>query len=62
MQSKLHREAFDQNISQETFHQLSNHIKETIMSCPIETIQKIIESMDSRISKVAKPKRQRLKY
>ena len=60
VQSKLHKEALDQNISQETFHQFSTRVKETIMSYPIETIGKIIES--SRISKVIKSKGQRLKY
>ena len=62
MQSKLHREALDQNISQETFHQFSTYVKETIMSYPIETLDNIIESMDSRISKVIKSIGQRLKY
>ena len=34
---KLHGEAIDQNISQETFHQFPTRVKETIMSYPLET-------------------------
>ena len=58
VQSKLHREKLDRNISQETFHQFSTSVKETIMIYPLETVDKIIESMDSRISKVIKSKGQ----
>ena len=42
----LNRDALEQNITQESYQQLSDRVKETILNFPVETIDNIIESMD----------------
>ncbi len=59
---RLNDDAFQKNITKETFKELSSRVKETILSVSSEEIDKIIDSMDKRISAVLKGKGQRTKY
>ena len=61
MQSKLLGEALDRNTSQEIFQQSSTCVKKTIISYPIETVDKILKSKDCRMNQLLKSKWQRLK-
>ena len=62
IQSKLDRDALDLNITKETFERFSERVRETMKSYPVQTIDKIIDSMDGRMTEVIKCKGQRLKY
>ena len=42
----LNRDALEQNITQESYQQFSDRVKETVLNFPVETIDNIIESMD----------------
>jgi transposase len=59
---RLNNDAFQKNITKETFKELSSRVKETILSVSSEEIDKIIDSMDKRITAVLKGKGQRTKY
>ena len=58
---RLNNDAFQRNITKETFKELSR-VKETILSVSSEEIDKIIDSMDKRITAILKGKGQRTKY
>ena len=45
---------FQKNITKETFKELSSPVKETILNVSSEEIDKIIDSMDKRITAVLK--------
>ena len=62
IQSKLDRDALDRNITKETFERFSERVKETMENYPVETIDKIIDSMDGRMTEMIKCNGQRLKY
>ncbi len=62
IQSKLDRDALDQNITKETFERFSERVKQTMESYPVDTIDKIIDSMDKRMADIIKCNGQRLKY
>ena len=63
IQSKLDRDALEQNITNENFERFSERVKETMENYPVDAIDKIIASMDSRrISEIIKCKGERLKY
>ena len=62
IQSKLDRDALERNITNENFERFSERVKETMENYPVDTIDKIIDSMDRRISEIIKCKGQRLKY
>jgi hypothetical protein len=55
-------DAFQKNITKETFKELSSRVKETILSVSSEEIDKIIDSIDKRMTAVLKGKGQRTKY
>jgi hypothetical protein len=60
---RLNNDAFQKNIStKDTFKELSSLVKETILSVSSEEIDKIIDSMDKRITAILKGKGQRTKY
>ena len=59
---RLNNDAFQRNITKETFKELSSQVKETILSVSPEEIDKIIDSMDKRITAILKGKGQRIKY
>ena len=60
IQSKLDRDALDLNITKETFQRFSEPVRETMKNYPVQTIDKIIDSMDRRMTKVIKCNAQRL--
>ena len=62
IQSKLGRDALERNITNENFERFSERVKETMENYPVDAIDKIIDSMDRRISEIIKCKGQRLKY
>ena len=59
---KLDRDAIDNAITTESFKEFSQRVKNTILATPIESIDRIIESMDKRMSLLIKGKGRRLKY
>ena len=59
---RLKNDALQKNDTKETFKELSSRVKETILSCSSEEIDKIIVSRDKRITAVLKGKGQRTKY
>ena len=59
---RLNNDAFQRNITKETFKELSSRVKETILSVCSEEIDKIIDSMGKRITAILKGKGQRAKY
>ena len=58
----LNNDAFQKNITKETFKNLSSRVKETILGVSSKEIDQIIDSMDKRITAVLKVKGQRTKY
>ena len=62
IEQKMREDAVAQNICHETYEQFSNRVQRTIMEYPSEKINKIIESMDRRITLLLKNKGERLKY
>ena len=50
----LNRDALELNITQESYQQLSDRVKETILNFPVETIDNIIESMDKLMNMIIK--------
>lgn len=59
---RLNNDAFQKKITKETYKELSSRVKETILSFSSAEIDKIIDSMDRRITAVLKGKGQRTKY
>ena len=59
---KLSEDALQNNIVQENFNDFSDRVKKTIISTPIEIIDKTISSMKKRAPLVLKSKGQRLRY
>lgn len=62
IEQKLREDAIAENICHETFEQFSNRVRTTIMEYPSVKIDKIVESMDRRITLLLKNKGERLKY
>lgn len=60
--TKLRQDALDQVITSESFEAFSERVKRTITNYPVNEIDKIIESMPSRLKKIIKRKGQRLRY
>jgi len=58
----LQKQAVKDNITHETFQEFSTRVKDTMMSYPVDKINKIIESMDRRIQAVINKKGMRIKY
>ena len=61
MKKKMNRDALEQNITEESYQQFFDSIKETILNFPVATIDNIIDSMDKRMSMIIKKKGQRLR-
>ena len=59
---KLHNDALEQNITQETFEEYSSRIRQTLLNLPIEYIDKTIDTMDRRMSLIIKGRGKRIKY
>ena len=60
LKKQLNRDALEQNISQESYQQLSDRVKEIILKFPVVTTDNIIESMDNRMNMIIKKKEQTL--
>ena len=58
----LRRQAIDKAISYESYEDFAARVKSTIESFSVDKINKIIESMKTRIPQIIKRKGQRLKY
>lgn len=59
---ELDKQALELNITRETYEEFSERFISTIKNMPVDVVEKIIESMDSRISLVILSKGQRTKY
>ena len=59
---KLAQDAIDMNITYETFSEFSARVKQTMESCPVEFIDKLIDSMPGRMLKIIATKGKRLRY
>ena len=59
---ELDKQALELNITRETFEEFSERVTRTIKNMPVDVVDKIIESMDNRISLVLFSKGQRTKY
>ena len=58
----LDKQALELNITHETYEEFSERVTRTIKNMPVDVVDKIIESMDNRISLVLFSKGQRTKY
>ena len=59
---ELDKQALELNITCETYEEFSERVIRTITNMPVDVVDKIIESMDNRISLVINSKGQRTKY
>jgi len=59
---RLKSDALEKKITKESFEELSTRVKETVLRCSSTEIDKIIDSMDKRITAVLEEKGQRIKY
>ena len=59
---KLQTDVVVNNIETETFQEFSTRVQNTLTNFNVETIDKIIETMDKRIHEILKCKGQQLKY
>jgi len=59
---ELDKQALKLNITRETYEEFSERVTRTIKNMPVDVVDKIIESMDNRISLVIFSKGQRTKY
>ena len=62
VRTKLHEESLSRNITFENFEEYSTRVKKTLLSVPVEYTNKIIESMDNRLSMVVKKGGKQIKY
>ena len=62
MVKELNKQAIEKKITKESFEEFSNRIKQTMLTYPIQKIDKIIESMDNRINMILKNQGHRIKY
>ena len=60
--AKLRQDALEQVITSEKFEEFSERVKSTIINYPVNQIDKIIDSMSSRLRKIVLRKGQRLRY
>ena len=59
---ELDKQVLELNSTCETYEEFSEHVITTIKNMPVDVVDKIIESMDNRISLVIFSKGQRTKY
>ena len=59
---ELDKQALELNITRETYEEFSERVIRTIKNMPVNVVDKIIESIDDRISLVINSKGQRTKY
>ena len=61
-QQKVHADALSKNITFEDFDQFSKRVKETLLSVPLETINRTIESMSKRMKMITKGNGKPIRY
>ena len=59
---QLRKDALERAITQESYEQFRDRVRQTIFSVPVETIDKIIESMNRRLRLIIENGGERLKY
>ena len=59
---KLKEEAIAKQITHETFDEFSSRVEKTMKEFPVQTINNIIDSMESRVDMVLKGKGNRIRY
>ena len=59
---KIHQEALDKEITKESFEEFSRRVRNTFKNFPVDIIDKTINSMNKRISKIVSTKGERTKY
>lgn len=59
---KLRKDALERAITRESYEQFRDRVRETIEAIPVETIDKIIESMNGRLRQIIDNNGERLKY
>ena len=62
IRTKLHEESLNRNITFEKFEGYSVGVKKTLLSVPVEYINKSIESKDNQLSMVVKKVGKLIKY
>lgn len=62
LDKKLRHDAVEQNITHESFKEFSARVKSTVENIPIETIDKIIDTMQKRMREIVSGRGERLKY
>ena len=62
VERRLTHDAIELNITHETFPEFSARVKQTMESCPVEFIDKLIDSMPGRMLKIIGTKGRRLRY
>ena len=60
--TKWHEESLNRNITFQNFDEYSTCVKKTLLSVPVEYINKTTESMDNRLSMVVKKGGKQIKY
>ena len=61
VRTELHEESLNRNITFENFEEYSAGVKKTLLSVPVEYINKTIEPMDNRLSMLVKKVGKRIK-
>lgn len=59
--SQLRRDALERAITRESYEQFGNRVRQTIEAVPVETINRIIESMNGRLRQIIDKNGERLK-
>ena len=59
---ELEKQALELNITRETYDQFTARVIRTIKNMPVEVVDKIIQSMDQRMTLIINCKGQRTKY
>ena len=62
IRTKLHEESLNRNITFEKFEEYSVGVQKTLLSVPVEYINKSVESMDNQLSMVVKKVGKLIKY
>ena len=58
----LRREAVTRGLTRETYSEFVNRVEQTLRNIPVNVIDKVIDTMETRMKQVVKRKGQRIKY
>ena len=56
------KDAIPRNLAHETYENFSGRAKKTVLNCPLDIINRTIESIPKQVVQVIKMKRQRTNY